>query len=157
MGRLAGDEALRERLGDAGRASVAALTPGPSRRRFEALYERVLGAAAMTPRRIHVTGGQGSGKTTLAARLHAVTGLPVHELDRIARIGGGNGPERPAAERDAMVSETIAAGDAWITEGVHLGWTDRCSTEPRSSCGWITSRRPGHPAAWFAGSWRVAA
>lgn len=67
-------------------------------------------------------GGQGSGKSTLAARLHRVTGLPVHELDRIARIGGGNGPERPTAERDAMVS-AIAADDAWITEGVHLGWT----------------------------------
>ena len=45
----------------------------------------------MTPRRIHVTGGQGSGKTTLAARLHRVTGLPVHELDLIARIGGASG------------------------------------------------------------------
>lgn len=76
----------------------------------------------MTARRIHVTGGQGSGKTTLAARLHGVTGLPVHELDRIARIGGGDGPRRPAAERDAMVA-AIAAGDGWITEGVHLGWT----------------------------------
>jgi hypothetical protein len=76
----------------------------------------------MTPRRIHVTGGQGSGKTTLAGRLHELTGAPVHELDLVARIGGGNGPERPAAERDAMVRE-IAATEDWITEGVHLGWT----------------------------------
>lgn len=76
----------------------------------------------MPPSRIHVAGGQGSGKTTLAARLHALTGLPVHELDRVARIGGGNGPERAAADRDAMVAG-IAASDAWITEGVHLGWT----------------------------------
>jgi MoxR-like ATPase len=76
----------------------------------------------MTPRRIHVTGAQGSGKTTLAARLHELTGLPVHELDRVALVGGGNGPERPVAERDSMVA-SIAAADAWITEGVHLGWT----------------------------------
>ena len=76
----------------------------------------------MTPRRIHITGGQGTGKTTLAARLHELTGLPVHELDVVARIGGGNGPERPVAERDRMVS-TIADADAWITEGVQLGWT----------------------------------
>jgi adenylate kinase family enzyme len=76
----------------------------------------------MTPRRIHITGGQGSGKTTLAARLHEITGTPVHGLDLVARIGGGNGPERPVAERDAMVAD-IAAADDWITEGAHLGWT----------------------------------
>ena len=77
----------------------------------------------MVPRRIHVTGGQGSGKTTLAARLHELTGLPVHELDLVARIGGGNGPERPEAERAALVA-ALAAEDAWITEGVHIGWTE---------------------------------
>jgi hypothetical protein len=77
----------------------------------------------MAPRRIHVTGGQGSGKTTLARRLHEVTGLPMHELDLVARMGGGNGPERPIADRDAMVA-AIAAEDVWITEGVHVGWTD---------------------------------
>lgn len=73
-------------------------------------------------RRIHVTGGQGSGKTTLAARLHQATGITVHELDLVARVGGGNGPERPVGDRDAMVAE-IAGTAEWITEGVHLGWT----------------------------------
>ncbi len=77
----------------------------------------------MTPRRIHVIGAPGSGKSTLADRLHLVTDLPVHGLDDIARIGGGNGPFRPVAERDALVA-AIAAEEAWITEGVHLGWTD---------------------------------
>lgn len=77
----------------------------------------------MTPvERIHITGGQGSGKSTLSARLSATCGLPVHEVDRIARIGGGNGPERAAAERDALVA-AIAGGDRWVSEGVHLGWT----------------------------------
>ena len=76
----------------------------------------------MTPRRIHITGGQGSGKTTLAARLRDRTGLPVHGLDTIARVGGGNGPARPSGERDALVA-SIAGSDEWITEGVHLGWT----------------------------------
>ncbi len=74
------------------------------------------------PARIHVTGGQGSGKSTLARRLAAGTGLPVHELDRIARIDGGNGPPRAVAERDALVA-SIAGHDRWITEGIHLGWT----------------------------------
>ncbi len=44
MARLASDSALRERLGDAGRASVAELTPDAIGRRFAALYERVLEA-----------------------------------------------------------------------------------------------------------------
>lgn len=73
--------------------------------------------------RIHVVGGPGSGKTTLARSLAAALGEQVHGLDEIFRLGGGNGPLRPAAERDAMV-EGILAQPAWITEGVHLGWTD---------------------------------
>lgn len=75
------------------------------------------------PRRIHITGGQGTGKTTLAARIGAMTGWPVHELDRVARLGRGNGPERPASERDAMVA-AIAATDRWITDGVQQAWVD---------------------------------
>ena len=110
----------------------------------------------MTPRRIHVTGGQGSGKSTLAARLHSVTGLPVHELDRIARIGGGNGPERPAAERDAMV-EAIAAADDWITEGVHLGWTTPLLARAQAIV-WLDHVTPSGASArmvrrFLAGGW----
>jgi hypothetical protein len=110
----------------------------------------------MTPRRIHVMGGQGSGKTTLAARLHSATGLPVHELDRIARIGGGSGPRRPAAERDAMVAN-IAAGDAWITEGVHLGWTGPLLARAEAIV-WLDHVTPGRASArmlrrFLAGGW----
>ncbi|MEA2622844.1 MAG: hypothetical protein QOH61_1754 [Chloroflexota bacterium] len=75
------------------------------------------------PRRIHVIGGPGSGKTSLATRLAARTGLPVHSLDDVARIGGGNGPMRSPDERAALVAGILAA-DGWITEGVHLRWTD---------------------------------
>ncbi len=77
----------------------------------------------MTPRRIHVTGRQGSGKSTLARRLQGITGAPLHGLDLIAREGGGNGPIRATDVRDRDVA-AIAAGDQWITEGLHLGWTD---------------------------------
>jgi len=109
-----------------------------------------------TIQRIHVLGGQGSGKTTLAARLHGVTGLPVHELDRVARIGGGDGPVRPAAERDAMVSE-IAAGDAWITEGVHLGWTGPLFARAQAIV-WLDHVTPAGASArmvrrFVAGAW----
>ncbi len=74
------------------------------------------------PRRILIVGGQGSGKTTLARAIAADTGWPLHELDLVARVGGGTGPERPADVRDADVA-AIAADGAWVAEGVHLGWT----------------------------------
>ncbi len=85
-------------------------------------------AAATTPpsaapRRIHIVGGPGAGKTTLARRLAAITGLPVNHLDDIARVGGGTGRVRDAAEREPLV-RAILDRDGWITDGVHLGWTD---------------------------------
>ena len=39
---------------------------------------------APIPRRIHVVGGPGSGKTTLARRLATTHALPVHDLDAVA-------------------------------------------------------------------------
>jgi hypothetical protein len=92
-------------------APAAARAPGPAHS----------GAAA--PRRIHIIGGPGSGKTSLAERLGRQTGLPVHHLDEVARVGGGNGPERTEAERTRLVAE-ILASDGWVTEGLHLRWTD---------------------------------
>lgn len=75
------------------------------------------------PQRIHIIGGPGSGKTTLASRLAAAIGVrPVH-LDGIARVGGGTGPPRSMEQRLNDVS-AIASRPAWVTEGVHLGWTD---------------------------------
>jgi predicted kinase len=75
------------------------------------------------PRRIHIIGGPGSGKTTLAGALGAALDLPVIHLDDVARVGGGTGRIRTPAERDPLVA-AILAGDAWIAEGVHLGWTE---------------------------------
>jgi glycosyltransferase involved in cell wall biosynthesis len=80
------------------------------------------GARAPVARRIHVTGGSGSGKTTIAARLGALSGLPVFHLDEIAR-DPGTGLIRSEAERLAMVA-AIAAQPSWVTEGIHVAWTD---------------------------------
>ncbi len=77
----------------------------------------------MAAERVYVIGGPGSGKTTLAAEIGRRLVLPVHNLDEVARVGGGTGPERSADERSALVSEIIASG-RWVAEGVHLGWTD---------------------------------
>ncbi|HYO43891.1 MAG TPA: hypothetical protein VES19_11900 [Candidatus Limnocylindrales bacterium] len=76
--------------------------------------------ARPAPRRIHIIGDQGSGKTTLAARLGERLAIPVHHLDEVARDEAGR-------DRDPVVliqaAEAIAASPAWITEGLHQGWT----------------------------------
>ena len=82
--------------------------------------ERIL---ASPLHRVHIVGGPGSGKTSLAREIGALTHLPVHHLDDVARIGGGDGPVRAADERDRLVA-AILTSDGWVTEGVHLGWTD---------------------------------
>lgn len=76
----------------------------------------------MPPERIYVIGGPGSGKTTLAGRLGALTGITVQHLDEVARVGGGRGPERSDGERAAAVAAILRA-ERWLVEGVHLGWT----------------------------------
>jgi adenylate kinase family enzyme len=75
------------------------------------------------PDRIFIIGASGSGKTTLARTIAGQLGLPLYHLDEIARVGGGNGPERSATERAADVAR-ILASPRWVAEGIHLGWTD---------------------------------
>jgi cytidylate kinase len=100
--------------------STTTLTGGAVTSSTSSSVERVL---ASPLHRVHIVGGPGSGKTSLAREVGALTHLPVHHLDDVARIGGGDGPVRDADERDRMVA-AILSTDGWVTEGVHLGWTD---------------------------------
>src|SRR5690348_5630431 len=73
-------------------------------------------------RRIHIIGASGSGKTTLARTLATTFDLPMYHLDelRSKRID-------EAGVLLTLLSAavgSIAKGNAWITEGVYLGWTD---------------------------------
>jgi hypothetical protein len=73
-------------------------------------------------RRIHITGGPGSGKTTLARQVAARLQAPWYELDQVGYEGGA-GRERPMEVRLADVRQ-IANQSAWVTEGIFLVWTD---------------------------------
>ena len=72
--------------------------------------------APVTPatRRVMIVGGPGSGKSTLARRLGAITGLPVHHVDRIHWLPGW--VERARDEKVAM-ARAVEAGERWVFEG----------------------------------------
>ena len=76
--------------------------------------------------RIHIIGGPGAGKTTLATRLAGRRGVTHHKLDDIA-FDPESGLARPLAVRLHDIN-SIAAQPAWVTEGVYLWWTDQLLT-----------------------------
>ncbi len=74
--------------------------------------------------RIHITGGPGTGKTTLARALAAQLAVDHFELDgqaltHVAAQGGIVDFETLAANRVAE-SARIAAGNSWISEGSNV-------------------------------------
>jgi adenylate kinase family enzyme len=73
-------------------------------------------------RRIHIIGGAGSGKTTLAGQLAARLDLPAYDLDAVAYEHGA-GQKRSLDARRAGVY-VIANQPGWIVEGGYLWWTE---------------------------------
>lgn len=68
--------------------------------------------------KIHILGGPGSGKTTLAQELASRLSIPHFELDR---LGEKNGEDEAAYIEDAFA---ISTQPSWITDGVFLIWTE---------------------------------
>lgn len=68
--------------------------------------------------KIHLLGGPGSGKTTLAQRLSTTLLVPHYDLDTLGRKHG----DRMAGYIDEAFE--IAAQPGWVAEGIYLMWTD---------------------------------
>lgn len=73
--------------------------------------------------KVHIVGPPGSGKTWLARKVGAKRGWPVHHLDKVGHIAGGGSQLRPNDELLKLVRD-IQTAEAWICEGVDLGWTE---------------------------------
>ncbi|MDR4889768.1 DNA topology modulation protein FlaR [Fredinandcohnia sp. QZ13] len=71
------------------------------------------------PKRIHIIGSVGSGKTTFAKQLSSKLKIPFYELDNVVWIRDKAGDiRRTEKERDDYLN-TIIQSDSWIIEGVH--------------------------------------
>ena len=77
--------------------------------------------------KIHIIGGPGSGKTTLAKQLSEKLGIPRFDLDDLQwdNASGAYGTKRAPQERDALLAE-ILKHDDWIIEGVYYAWCGQC-------------------------------
>jgi len=81
----------------------------------------VVGAVS-TWRRVHIIGGAGSGKTTLARQFAEQLAGQAYDLDAIAYEDGA-GPKRSLDLRRVDVHR-IAVQSAWASEGGFLWWVD---------------------------------
>jgi adenylate kinase family enzyme len=100
-------------------------------------------------KRVVILGRGASGKSTLAARLGQITGIPVIELDKIFWQAGLVGLPR---DRWIAVQEGLAAGERWIMDG-DLGPYDAVEVRLRAAdtilfldfslvrCAWRAIRR----------------
>jgi len=73
-------------------------------------------------KRVAIFGNAGGGKSTLARELAAITGLPLHVIDKIRyRRGGGEVPY----EEYLRAHATLVDADEWIIDGfdyIKLAW-----------------------------------
>jgi adenylate kinase family enzyme len=84
----------------------------------------------MPVRRVHIIGGPGSGKSSVAVRLSEVSGIPVTNLDEMFwdRRRPTYGVRATSNSRDAALAQVLAGSD-WIVEGVYYSWLERSFRE----------------------------
>jgi adenylate kinase family enzyme len=74
------------------------------------------------PKRIHIIGSVGSGKTFLARFLSKQILIPYYQLDNMVWKRTPNGDVRNSdQERDRLLKEIISQ-ESWIVEGAHHKW-----------------------------------
>ena len=84
--------------------------------------------------KIHIIGGPGSGKTTLAKQLSEEFQIPHYDLDDLQwDNSAGYGMKRDPKERDALLAQLLSRKD-WIIEGVYYTWCERCFADADRIC-----------------------
>lgn len=71
----------------------------------------------MKPERVHIVGGAGSGKTTLAREFSRRNGVPHYELDDIMWANAAERTPRSDDERDRLLQESIDS-ELWVIDGI---------------------------------------
>lgn len=71
----------------------------------------------MSFKRVHIFGGAGSGKTTLAREYSNRFGMPHHELDDFYYLDAATRQRREKSEREQLLTYSIAS-EAWVLDGI---------------------------------------
>lgn len=71
------------------------------------------------PKRIHIIGSVGSGKTTLAREISSSRNIPYYELDNVVWERDVAGDIRRTEEQRETFLQSIVEKESWIVEGVH--------------------------------------
>lgn len=82
-------------------------------------------AGAALGERIHVVGNSNAGKTTLAARLSELLGLPLVELDAINWQPGWVGLNATAPDEFQKRVAAATTGDRWVVAGSYHSFAQR--------------------------------
>ena len=94
----------------------------------------------MTITKVHITGGPGSGKTTLSRQIAAALNVACYELDAMTlQLQAAGKPFANMADE----AQRIAKSDGWVSDGAYFDWT-----EPLF--------RSADLVVWLDPPWRVA-